>query len=71
MAALQTCHSIKTDENLLIAVVLLTVLDLLESGSGAWSFHLEGVKNLLQYGNATGIEDWDSTPSHLLRDVAV
>lgn len=36
------------DDRTLAAIVVLALLDLFESGSGAWSYHLEGAKKLLK-----------------------
>ena len=36
------------DDITLAAIVVLALLDLFESGSGAWSYHLEGAKKLLR-----------------------
>lgn len=34
--------------SLLLEILVLVLLDAMESGSGAWKFHLEGAKNLLR-----------------------
>ena len=36
------------DGRTLAAIVLLAFLDIFESGSGAWSYHIEGAKKLLK-----------------------
>ncbi|KAJ5155858.1 Protein of unknown function DUF3468 [Penicillium capsulatum] len=36
------------DDRTLVAIVVLALLDLFESGSGAWSYHIEGAKKLLR-----------------------
>lgn len=36
------------DDKTLAAIVVLALLDLFESGSGAWSYHIEGAKKLLR-----------------------
>ncbi|KAJ5692817.1 hypothetical protein N7462_002240 [Penicillium macrosclerotiorum] len=36
------------DDRTLAAIVVLALLDLIESGSGAWSYHIEGAKKLLR-----------------------
>lgn len=36
------------DDRTLAGIVVLGLLDLIESGSGAWSYHVEGAKNLLK-----------------------
>lgn len=36
------------DDRTLAAIVVLALLDLFESGSGAWSYHIEGAKKLLR-----------------------
>ncbi|KAJ5551020.1 hypothetical protein N7461_005718 [Penicillium sp. DV-2018c] len=38
----------RRDGRTLAAIVLLAFLDLVESGSGAWSYHIEGAKKLLK-----------------------
>ncbi|KAJ5773975.1 hypothetical protein N7457_008871 [Penicillium paradoxum] len=40
--------AMQKDGRTLAAVVLLAFLDLIESGSGAWSYHIEGAKKLLK-----------------------
>lgn len=36
------------DDRTLAAIVVLALLDIFESGSGAWSYHIEGAKKLLR-----------------------
>lgn len=36
------------DDRTLAAIIVLALLDLFESGSGAWSYHIEGAKKLLR-----------------------
>lgn len=36
------------DDRTLAAIVVLALLDLFESGSGTWSYHIEGAKKLLR-----------------------
>lgn len=36
------------DGRTLAAIILLAFLDIIESGSGAWSYHIEGAKKLLK-----------------------
>jgi hypothetical protein len=38
----------QNDDRTLAAIVVLALLDLFESGSGAWSYHVEGAKKLLR-----------------------
>lgn len=38
----------QNDDINLAAIVLLALLDVFESGSGAWSYHIEGLKKLLR-----------------------
>lgn len=59
------------DKALLVAVVLLTILDIFESGSGTWVFHLEGAKRLLDAGVMAGVSEWDGSAKDLLQDAAV
>ncbi|KAK4171924.1 fungal-specific transcription factor domain-containing protein [Triangularia setosa] len=70
-AALAQHHSESGDSAILIAVVLLTILDMFESGSGAWSLHLEGAQKLLNAGIMAGTSEWDSVARKLLHGAAV
>ncbi|KAJ5648190.1 hypothetical protein N7490_004562 [Penicillium lividum] len=38
----------QNDEITLAAIVILALLDLFESGSGAWSYHIEGAKKIMR-----------------------
>lgn len=40
--------AMQKDGRTLAAIVLLAFLDIFESGSGAWSYHIEGAKKLLR-----------------------
>ncbi|KAJ5749195.1 uncharacterized protein N7511_010891 [Penicillium nucicola] len=40
--------AMQKDGRTLAAIVLLAFLDIIESGSGAWSYHIEGAKKLLK-----------------------
>ncbi|KAJ5684101.1 uncharacterized protein N7477_000446 [Penicillium maclennaniae] len=40
--------AMQNDDRTLAAIVVLALLDLFESGSGAWSYHIEGAKKLLR-----------------------
>lgn len=40
--------AMQKDDRTLAAIVVLALLDLFESGSGAWSYHIEGAKKLLR-----------------------
>jgi hypothetical protein len=40
--------AMQRDGRTLAAIVLLAFLDIIESGSGAWSYHIEGAKKLLK-----------------------
>lgn len=40
--------NMQKDDRTLAGIVVLGLLDLIESGSGAWSYHVEGAKNLLK-----------------------
>jgi hypothetical protein len=51
-----------------IAIVLLAILDIFESGSGAWNIHLEGCRKLLQAGSISGSSVWDSSVETLLTE---
>lgn len=70
-AALAQDHTILGDEAILIAAVLLMILDIFESGSVTWTFHLEGAKRLLDAGVIAGISEWDSSTRNLLREAAM
>lgn len=63
-------HPRATDNASVIAIVLLAVLDVLESGSGAWNYHLEGSKKLVQAGSINGSSVWDSSVETLLSEAA-
>lgn len=43
-----TNPEMQNDDRTLAAIVVLALLDLFESGSGAWSYHIEGAKKLLR-----------------------
>jgi len=43
-----TNPAMQNDDRTLAAIVVLALLDLVESGSGAWSYHIEGAKKLLR-----------------------
>lgn len=60
------CHTGKDrptlgDKALFVAVLLLTILDIFESGSGTWVFHLEGAKLLLDAGVMADVSEWDGS----------
>jgi hypothetical protein len=38
----------RNDDRTVAAIIVLILLDAIESGSGAWKYHLEGAKNLLK-----------------------
>ncbi|TXB96239.1 hypothetical protein FocTR4_00016643 [Fusarium oxysporum f. sp. cubense] len=57
--------------SLLITVVLLAFLDIFESGSGAWSYHIEGIKKMLEVGAMKGTSSWDNNLQSLLHDAAM
>lgn len=69
--ALAQDHTILGDKAILIAVVLLMILDIFESGSVTWTFHLEGAKSLLDAGVIAGISGWDSSIRNLLREASM
>ncbi|KAI6765470.1 hypothetical protein HG530_006540 [Fusarium avenaceum] len=56
---------------MLIAVVLLAILDIFESGSGAWSYHIEGIKKMLEAGAMTGTSACDHNLQNLLQEAAM
>ncbi|ENH70193.1 Acriflavine sensitivity control protein acr-2 [Fusarium oxysporum f. sp. cubense race 1] len=58
-------------QSLLITVVLLAFLDIFESGSGAWSYHIEGIKKMLEVGAMKGTSSWDDNLQSLLYDAAM
>lgn len=70
-AALKKDHTTLGDKSILIAVVLLTILDIFESGSGTWNVHLEGAKRLLDAGVMAGSSEWDSSARNLLQEAAM
>lgn len=70
-ATLAKHRTTQGDKAILIAVVLLTILDIFESGSGTWSLHLEGAKRLLDAGVMAGVSEWDSSARNLLREAAM
>lgn len=61
----------RADKSILIAVVLLTILDIFESGSGTWILHLEGAKRLLDAGVMSDVSEWDSSARNLLHEAAM
>lgn len=70
-AALAKDRTTQGDKAILIAVVLLTILDIFESGSGTWSLHLEGAKTLVGAGVMAGVSEWDSSARKLLQEAAI
>ncbi|KAJ4024695.1 hypothetical protein NW766_000935 [Fusarium irregulare] len=58
------------DNSSVIAIVLLAVLDIFESGSGAWNVHLEGSKTLIEAGSIDRSSAWDSSVETLLCEAA-
>lgn len=70
-AALAKERTTLGDKAILIAVVLLTILDIFESGSDTWSLHLEGAKRLLDAGVMAGVSEWDSSARNLLHEAAM
>ena len=62
-----TMHHSKAGDNAsVIAIVLLAVLDIFESGSGAWNVHLEGSKKLIEGGSINESSVFDSAVETLL-----
>lgn len=70
-AALGKDRTTLGDKAILIAVVLLMILDMFESGSGTWSLHLEGAKRLLDAGVMAGVSEWDTSVRNLLGEAAM
>lgn len=70
-AALVTNRTSQGHQSLLIAVVLLAFLDIFESGSGAWSYHIEGIKKMLEAGAMSGTSAWDHNLQNLLQQAAM
>ncbi|KAM0231458.1 hypothetical protein ACHAPO_008568 [Fusarium lateritium] len=70
-AELATERTTQGHQSLLITVILLAFLDIFESGSGAWSFHIEGIKKMLTAGTMTGTLPWDDNLQNLLREAAM
>lgn len=64
-------QSQRGEEPTFIAVILLAVLDLVESGSGSWIFHLEGAKKLLEAGNRKGRPEFEKGPRTLLHELVL
>lgn len=66
-----TIHRSKGGDNAsIIAIVLLAVLDIFESGSGAWNIHLEGSKKLIEAGSNNGSSVFDNSVETLLCEAA-
>ena len=64
-------HRSKARDNASVsAIVLLAVLDIFESGSGAWNVHLEGYKTLIEAGSIDRLSAWDSSVETLLCEAA-
>ena len=63
-------HPRARDEASVVAIVLLAVLDIFESGSGAWNVHLEGSKKLIEAGAINTSSVWDSSVEVLLSEAA-
>jgi len=63
-------HPRARDEASVIAIVLLAVLDIFESGSGAWNVHLEGTKKLIEAGSINRSYVCDSSVEALLCEAA-
>jgi hypothetical protein len=59
------------DTAILIAVILLAILDLFESGSMAWAFHIEGAKKLLRSGAMAAAQNWKSISHSLQYEVSM
>lgn len=68
-AALAIQRTTQDQQSLLITVVLLAFLDIFESGSGAWSYHIEGIKKMLEVG-ALASASWDYNLQNLLHEAA-
>lgn len=69
--ALAIHRTTQDQQSLLITVVLLAFLDIFESGSGAWSYHIEGIKKMLEVGAMKGTSSWDDNLQSLLYDAAM
>ncbi|EWZ30443.1 hypothetical protein FOZG_15926 [Fusarium oxysporum Fo47] len=69
--ALAIHRTTQDQQSLLITVVLLAFLDIFESGSGAWSYHIEGIKKMLEVGAMKGTSSWDDNLQSLLHDAAM
>lgn len=41
-------ESLRHDDRTVASILVLILLDVIESGNGAWKYHLEGAKNLLK-----------------------
>jgi hypothetical protein len=59
------------DKSILTAVVLLTILDIFESGCGSWTAHLEGAKTMLDAEIINGFPGSDNSARNLLQEVAM
>lgn len=70
-AALVTDRTSQGHQSLFIAVVLLAILDIFESGSGAWSYHIEGIKKMLEAGAMSGTSAWDHNLQNLLHEATI
>jgi hypothetical protein len=69
--ALAIHRTTQDQQSLLITVVLLAFLDIFESGSGAWIYHIEGIKKMLEVGAMKGTSSWDDNLQSLLHDAAM
>jgi hypothetical protein len=69
--ALVTNRTSQGYQSLLIAVVLLAILDIFESGSGAWTYHIEGIKKVLEAGTMSDTSTWDHKLQNLLQEAAM
>ncbi|KAJ4243852.1 hypothetical protein NW762_014732 [Fusarium torreyae] len=70
-AALREERSIQQEQSLLITVVLLAFLDIFESGSGAWSYHIEAIKKILEAGSTSSTSVWNGNFQNLLQEAAM
>lgn len=61
--------TLRNDTRTLVTIMVLALMDAIESGGGAWKYHLEGAKRLLQTrgeqdnnrGQTQGIIEWLDT----------
>ncbi|RGP70209.1 acriflavine sensitivity control acr-2 [Fusarium sporotrichioides] len=64
-------HNVAGCNDTVIAIILLAILDVFESGSGAWNLHLDGAKKMLQRQSVTGPLGGDRVVQALLNEALI